>query len=284
MSKGINVLSCFDGMSCGLVALKKAGMLVNNYFASEIDKYASAVARFNHPEIKHLGDIENYQSWELPKIDLIIGGSPCQGFSFAGKQQNFDDPRSALVFKFVECVWKFKPKYFLMENVKMKKEHSGVISELLEVEPVEINSALVSAQNRRRLYWCNWEVDQPEDKGVELRDIIDGVGYLKNHGEWKEKSDKANCICANYHKGVDNRGQRTMVFTKKSQTWDTINAKENFRKLTPIECERLQTLPDFFTETGDFGNKIKPISNSQRYKMIGNGWTIDVISHILRNL
>lgn len=322
----MNVLSLFDGMSCGLVALKKAGIKVDNYFASEIDKYAIQIAMKNHPEIIRLGDINNYESWDLPKIDLIIGGSPCHGFSFAGKGLNFNDQRSALFFKFVEILWEQKERNpdikFLLENVKMKKEHQNAISELLELEPVLINSALVSAQNRNRLYWCNWDVEQPEDKGIVLRDILEssGTGVLKNREEWREKNDKSNCIDSNYHKGVDNHAQRAQIlsalkkqndrvvdisidndgvrphrgdsrksgisemgrlmFIDAKKTYTVIsshvpkmlNPDYTFRKLTPIECERLQTLPDNYTEG---------VSNTQRYKMIGNGWTIDAIKHIL---
>ncbi len=319
----MNVLSLFDGMACGLVALKRAGIRVDNYFASEIDKYAIQIAKKNHPEIQHLGSIEDYESWNLPSIDLIIAGPPCQGFSIAGKGLNWDDPRSQLFFKAIEILWKYNPKYFLFENVaSMKKDIRAEIDELMEVDSVLVNSALVSAQNRKRLYWCNWDVGQPKDKGILLKDVIEsqGTGVLKNLGEWKEKNDKSNCIDANYYKGVDNHAQRTMVFSDKSQTipatiykknaksmvkrgkkgllvrtlseksktvrsgglgsppgakqnWDSINDNGSLRKLTPLECERLQTLPDNYTEG---------VSNTQRYKMIGNGWTVDVITHILR--
>jgi len=151
----MNVLSLFDGMSCGQIALQKMGVKVDNYYASEIDKYAITVAKKNFPDMNHIGDVTEVRAEDLPKIDLLMGGSPCQGFSFAGKQLNFDDPRSALFFEFVRLLRDCKPKYFLLENVRMKKEYQDVISEHLGVEPVKINSALVSAQNRVRLYWTN---------------------------------------------------------------------------------------------------------------------------------
>lgn len=287
----MNVLSLFDGMACGLVALKRAGIKVDNYFASEIDKYAIQIAKKNHPEIQHLGSIEDYESWELPKIDLIIGGPPCQGFSIAGKGLNWDDPRSQLFFKAIEILWEYKPERFLFENVaSMRKDIRLEIDELMEVDSVMINSALVSAQNRKRLFWCDWDLDQPEDKGILLKDVIDGDGIVhENFSHTKTKHYEKSCALragasANYQ----------TVFVDKSQTIPATIWKENsksmlkrnkkglllyngygFRKLTPIECERLQTLPDNYTEG---------VSNTQRYKMIGNGWTVDVIAHILKGL
>ena len=146
----MNVLSLFDGMSCGRIALERLGIQVDNYYASEIDKYAIQVSQANYPDIIQVGDVTELDTSTLPKIDLIMGGSPCQGFSFAGKQLAFDDPRSALFFEFVRCVKELQPKYFLLENVRMKKEYLNVISEYMGVEPIMINSALVSAQNRVR--------------------------------------------------------------------------------------------------------------------------------------
>ena len=167
----MNVLSLFDGMSCGQIALERAGIAVDNYFASEIDKYAMKVTKANYPNTKHVGSVLDVKGDDLPEIDLLIGGSPCQGFSFAGKQLNFDDPRSALFFEFVRLLEETKPKYFLLENVKMKKEYQDVISKNLGVEPVCINSSLVSAQNRVRYYWTNISVQQPEDTGKLLIDV-----------------------------------------------------------------------------------------------------------------
>lgn len=166
----MNVLSIFDGMSCGRIALERAGIKVDNYYASEIDKYAIQIAKKNYPDIIHIGDVTKVKANDLPKIDLLIGGSPCQGFSFAGKQLNFEDERSKLFFEFVRLLEECKPKYFLLENVKMKKEYQDIISSYLGVEPIKINSSLVSAQNRERLYWTNIpNIRQPEDKGIFIK-------------------------------------------------------------------------------------------------------------------
>ena len=162
-----------EAYSCGQLALQRAGIKVDKYFASEIDKHAIKVTQQNFPYTVQLGDVTKWETWELPKIDLLIGGSPCQGFSFAGKQLNFSDPRSKLFFEYVKVLQNVKPKYFLLENVKMKQEYQGIISSYLGVEPIEINSSLVSAQNRKRLYWTNIpNVTQPEDRGILLKDIV----------------------------------------------------------------------------------------------------------------
>ena len=193
----MNVLSLFDGMSCGRIALDRAGIKVDNYFASEVDKYAISVAKHNYPDIKHIGDVTQVKASDLPKIDLIIGGSPCQGFSFAGKQLNFDDPRSVLFFEFVRLlkeIQTYNPNVlFLLENVKMKKEYQDVISELMRVEPVKINSALVSAQNRERLYWSNIPTSSLQDKGILLKHIVENG---------KVDRDKSHCIGAHESKGT----------------------------------------------------------------------------------
>ncbi|MEO9497686.1 MAG: DNA (cytosine-5-)-methyltransferase [Vibrio splendidus] len=301
----MKVLSLFDGMSCGQIALNRIGIKPDVYYASELDKYAIKVTQANYPNTVKLGDVTKWREWDIDwaSIDLLIGGSPCQGFSFAGKQLAFDDPRSKLFFVYVDILNHIKsvnPNVkFMLENVKMKKEYLAVISEQLGVEPVFINSALVSAQNRQRYYWCNWEVEQPEDRGIVLADILeaDGTGFIKSHGEYKERSEKSQCIDANYHKGADNHGQRTLIgarfnrkdglgseiykaFSLNASDWRGLNRNQtqtavvtgaDYRKLTPIECERLQTVPDNYTNH---------VSNTQRYKMLGNGWTVDVIAHI----
>jgi DNA-cytosine methyltransferase len=352
--RGVNVLSLFDGMSCGQIALNRIGIKPTKYYASELDKYAIKVTQANYPDTVQLGDVTQWREWDIDwaSIDLLIGGSPCQGFSFAGKQLAFDDPRSKLFFVYVDILNHIKsvnPSVkFMLENVKMKKEFLAVISEQLGVEPVFINSALLSAQNRQRYYWCNWNVEQPEDRGIVLADILetDGTGFIKSHGEYKERSEKSQCIDANYHKGADNHGQRTLianpaaivgrkldengkrndslpikqtqclevhdhgksrclstvqkdtvvsslppgrypVIREKSKCvrssgrgsydrheWDSIS-NCHYRKLTPIECERLQTVPD---------NHTNHVSNTQRYKMLGNGWTVDVIAHIFSQM
>ena len=363
---GLKVLSLFDGMSCGRLALDRLGIKVDKYYASEIDKYAIQVAQANYPDTIHIGDVCDIKAEDYQDIDLILAGSPCQGFSFAGKQLAFDDPRSALFFEFVRLLKEIKPKYFLLENVKMKKEFLDVISEQVsacypdfeggdmfggKIEPILINSALVSAQNRQRYYWTNISgVEQPEQRGVVLRDILEN-GF-------DSERDKSYCLDANYYKGssVENyfkKSRRQMVYQEETHdtpkqvgTAEDINGhdilkrvyspdgklptlntmgggnrepkvvggawrgryeddksikqnlelrkdgktnslitvqKDNvvvenetyWRKLTCVECERLQTVPDNYTNH---------VSNTQRYKMLGNGWTIEVIAHILKNI
>ncbi|QIQ22130.1 DNA cytosine methyltransferase [Zophobihabitans entericus] len=192
------ILSLFDGMSCGRVAIERAGIPVTAYYASEIDKFATIISHNNYPDIVRLGDVTRWRTWDIEwqKIDLLIAGSPCQGFSFAGKQLAFDDPRSALFFVFVDIlnhIRKHNPNVkFLLENVRMKNIHKDVISSLLKVDPIMINSALLSAQDRKRLYWCNWSVTQPEDKNILLNDVLLPVfsdDYLCSPGwhHWWEK-------------------------------------------------------------------------------------------------
>ena len=328
----MNVLSLFDGMSCGQIALDKLGIKVNNYFASEIDKYAMKVAQSNYPNTIQIGNVEFVTKEMLNnKIDLLIGGSPCQGFSFAGKQLNFEDSRSKLFFEFIRLKNELNPKYFLLENVRMKKEYQDIISKYIGCEPIMINSSLVSAQNRVRLYWTNIpNVLQPNDKGILIKDItIDGsdkIGAMRGRyvidGKRQDhkmktsglttqrielrKDEKSNCITTvskdNYlivpeatKKGfvevspgewVDitflkskTRRGRSMRFKSNCLTASNFDYfyYDGFvlRKITPIECERLQTIPDNYTNY---------VSNSQRYKMLGNGWTVDVITHIFKGL
>lgn len=330
----MKVLSLFDGMSCCRIALQKLGKHVDAYYASEIDKHAIQVTMDNNPDTIQLGDVTKWKEWNIPweQIDLLTAGSPCQGFSFAGKQLAFNDPRSALFFVFVD-IWNHlkernpKAKY-LLENVHMKIEHEAVISRLLDINPLDINSALVSAQNRQRLYWTNiynrpvglfghleCMIPQPKDRGILLRDILEEevdekyylsvkmIAYFQNRAanfnngkiNIRNPDDKATtitsssssvdisdnfiatdvvndngklrevpqslCIDANYYKGIDRHGGRTMVLEK-----------YRIRKLTPTECERLQTVPDGYT---------KAASDTQRYRMLGNGWNVDTIVHIL---
>ena len=259
----MNVLSLFDGMACGRIALERCGYNVTNYFASEIDKYAMKVAKANYPDIEHLGDVRSVETDNLSDIDLLIGGSPCQGFSFAGRHLNFQDQRSRLFFEYVRILEETQPRYFLLENVRMSKESERVISEFLDCEPVTINSNLVSAQNRHRLYWTNIPVDGlPDDKGIKLADIIESGNVDR---------DKAHCIDANYWKG----GNLKSYFEKNRRQLVFGQSVDDYRKLSPIECERLQTVPENYTAH---------VSNTQRYKMLGNGWTVDVIAHILKNI
>ena len=197
----MNVLSLFDGMSCGMIALDRLGIKVDNYYASEIDKYAIQVSQANYPDIIQVGDITKLDLSTLPKIDLVMGGSPCQGFSFAGKQLAFDDPRSALFFEFHKAISYLQPKYFLLENVRMKKEYLDIISEYMGVEPIFINSSLVSAQSRQRYYWTNIPgIEQPEERGIVLRDILeDQVGSEHYVGDNMQKNYKGgNQLNPNY--------------------------------------------------------------------------------------
>ena len=461
----MNVLSLFDGMSCGQIALDQLGIRVDKYYASEIDKYAIAVAKKNYPNTIHVGDITQLDPNDFKNIDLILAGSPCQGFSFAGKQLAFDDPRSALFFEFIRLLKAIKPKYFLLENVRMKQQYIDVITQQVsecypehqgndlfdsKIEPILINSALLSAQSRQRLYWTNIpNVKQPEDLGIVLKDILEdevnsefyhgkkSIAYMeRGNDKWQQAGkrradryeqnadkEKSFTITENWHKGVpynyfketkpiqvnpskkasgrqpyiqdrvfheDGKSHsltasfadRTNVATKpkqvgvasdinghdilkrvyspegksptlntmgggnrepkivsgalrarsknqdgknvswketkpkqmlelrkdeksnsitsvskdsvvvskireKSKTvrsggrasydrheWDSVD-ELHWRKLTPLECERLQTVPDNYTAS---------VSNTQRYKMLGNGWTVDVIAHILTNM
>ena len=391
----MKVLSLFDGMSCGRIALDQLGIPVEKYYASEIDKYAIKVSQANYPDIVQVGDICNLDAKDYQDVDLIIAGSPCQGFSFAGKQLAFDDPRSALFFEFIRLLKEIKPRYFLLENVRMKKEFLQVISQQVSecypeiafgIEPIFINSSLLSAQSRQRFYWTNIPgIQEPEDQGIVLSDILED--------NFDSERDKSHCIDANYYKGAsveqykkksrrqlvnkpiqvgtaidinghdilkrvysqdgksptvntcqggnrepkvvtggafrgrayDNKGKRmdkdgisvankttqmlelrkddksnaiTTVgkdsvvveeskLREKSKTvrsggrgsydrheWDSVD-ELHWRKLTPKECERLQTVPDDYTNH---------VSNTQRYKMLGNGWTVAVIKHIFQNM
>ena len=360
----MNVLSLFDGMSCGQIALKTLGTDVGVFYASEVDKYAIKQTQHVFPNTVQLGDVTKWREWDIDwsKIDLLMGGSPCQGFSFAGKQLAFDDPRSALFFVFVE-IWNHiksaNPNaYFLLENVKMKKEFEIIISKYMGVAPIEINSALISAQNRVRLYWTNIAnepyglfgdmqcvIPQPKDKGILLKDILeDDVPekyYLSEKMLEPRYDGKTNCLtsvqkdklimqlnpstesggkqpyqqnriydingispalCANKadllipeatKKGYteikpgdcfdfENPKSETRRGRKMEDKSNCLMAKETdfmqftyegkIRRLTPTECARLQTVPDWYEWIS---------SDTQIYRMLGNGWTVDVIAHIL---
>ena len=236
LEKKLNVLSLFDGMSGTQMALKNLGIKVDNYYASEIDKYAIKITQKNFPDTIQLGDVKDIKGKDLPEIDLVVAGSPCQGFSFAGKQLAFDDPRSALFFEFIRILREVKPKYFLLENVRMKKEFQDVISEqissvypeytsggLFSIEPILINSALVSAQNRQRLYWTNIpNIEQPEDLGIVLRDVLED--------SFVADRDKSYCIDANYYKGGNpknyfEKSRRQLVFDKEFDKMTTKDGK-----------------------------------------------------------
>ena len=289
----MNVLSLFDGISCGQVALNRAGIKYDNYYASEIDKNAIKVTMNNYPDTIQLGDVTKWKEWDLPKIDLIIAGSPCQGFSFAGKGLNFDDPRSKLFFDFLHILKHHKPRFFLLENVKMKKEYEDVITDSLGVTPSNINSNLLTAQNRQRLYWTNipFDINIPT-KNLVSQDIvseqilskkeIDTIDLLKELnfrnfrtdnskkriiGNVRGGDQKINCLTASNTYNPAGCGCSNFVF-KTSYGYD-------WRKINRTECELAQTLPLGYT---------KVISEGLAKKALGNGWTVDVISHIFKNI
>lgn len=280
----INVLSLFDGISCGQLALRRSKIEVENYFASEIDKYAIQIAAKNFPSTIHLGDVQKVESANLPKIDLLIGGSPCTGFSNIGLKQNFDDPRSKLFYDYVRILKEVKPKYFLLENVSMKTEWKDLISKHVGVEPIVIDSNLVSAQNRKRLYWTNIpDVQLPKDKHIYLKDILlDENDPLLELNIPSEK--RLAYVQRKYDKGWVKRLHLTrdvekaaciVATTYKSMTNYILYENGRHRILSAIELERLQTLPDNYTEG---------VSFTQRCKTIGNGWTVDAVSHIFSHI
>lgn len=269
----MNVLSLFDGMSCGQIALNRAGIKYDNYFASEIDKHAIKVTQSNYPDTVQLGDVTKVRAEDLPQINLLIGGSPCQGFSTAGKELNFDDPRSKLFFEFVRLLKECNPKYFLLENVNMKYQFRDIISKYLGVQPILINSSKVSGQNRPRWYWTNIDVIQPEDLCITLGDVI---------GEVSPKIGQMQPFPRNYKVLGLPRAERIEYRSDKKSNAIITNPSKNLvqtadghRKLTPEECERLQTVPRGYTGVA---------TRNQRYRMLGNGWTIDVIAHIFKFL
>lgn len=356
----MNVLSLFDGKSSGYTALELAGKEITNYYSSEVDKYAIQVSKAVHPNQIRLGDITKWREWDVDwsAFDLIMAGSPCQGFSFAGKQLAFDDPRSKLFFVFVDILNHVKALNpdvkFLLENVKMKKEFMQVIDDQLGVESILINSALVSAQNRQRLYWSNIPIDEPMDRGVTWSGVREsGVNnfyytekalqWMARHSQRKNKTldvwsgdEKAQMVEASHYKNYSSqrffgvcdlpsnkeavasmRGRRINPETLKREDYNkSIEAvqhiefkydgksnclstvtKDNivvpftlpnripldlffFRYVTPRECFRLQTTPEHIID------KILAcgVSNSQLYKIAGNGWTDEVIAHIFREL
>jgi len=324
----MDFVSLFDGMSCGQEALVQLGYTIDRYRASEIDKYAMKVTKKNHPNTEFIGKVQDVKITNSPFC--LFAGSPCQGFSFAGKQLNFNDPRSSLFFEFIRIKEECNPKWWLLENVPMKKEFKDIISKYCGVEPIKINSALVSAQNRKRWYWTNIpNITQPEDKEIYLKDVLawsksggknaDGSkrndhrvrtngkantlltsvgGNIGNNANWlPNTADKIEDFL-HTQKAIDymNRtvkgGRDHWAFKHHSDSncsksaalvanlfkgvpYNVLLDEDVIRKLTPIECERLQTLPDNYTEG---------VSNTQRYKMIGNGWTVDVIAHILSHI
>lgn len=280
----MNILSLFDGISCGQIALERAGIDYENYYASEIDKYAIAVTQHHWPDTVQLGDVKKWREWELPRIDLLIGGSPCQGFSLAGKQLNFDDVRSKLFFCFVNILRHYKPRWFLLENVRMKCEYRDIISDYLGVEPVFIDSALVSAQHRRRLYWTNIPHVKLFDLCISPLSIIDYNDKSTNSESWKLWwRNNINHQLSRGHSCIINDSEKSIVLTTRQvRSWNgnLVRHSDGIRFVNPIECERLQTIPDNYTLVKHPYYKNRMMSKTQRYKMLGNGWTVDVIAHI----
>lgn len=306
----MNILSLFDGISCAQLALQRSKLKVKTYFASEIDQYATHITQSHFPRTIQLGDVRTIKAESLPKIDLLIGGSPCQGFSRAGKELNFSDSRSQLFFEYVRLLREVKPTYFILENVKMRNEWISIISEHIGVEPILIDSNLVSAQNRKRLYWTNIPgVTQPEDRKIDLSSVISSMqchDYFIAEEKWRgtnvEKyiSEGRTCVAITEQRtaearrlrkemrekhGVDHTPHRAKELVARKDTkmnclTATFSIKEHtlidrfgkYRKLTPVEFEKLQTIPPQYTAMA---------SKNKRYRMIGNSFTVDVISHIL---
>jgi DNA (cytosine-5)-methyltransferase 3A len=299
----MNVLSLFDGISCGQIALNKANIPYNNYFASEIDKNAIKVTQHHYPNTVQLGDVTKIE-FIASKIDLLIGGSPCQSFSSAGNRNGFDG-KSGLFWEYVRVLNEVKPTYFLLENVVMKKEWEDIITKELGVEPIKINSSLVSAQNRVRLYWTNIPgVGIPEDRGITLNDVLEIDSNDNPAAIRGRRLNKATII----GRRLNEAGKRSdynkdipitqclevrATNTNKSNCLTTVD-KDNvltplpigrhpnafkdklpFRYYSLLEYERLQTLPEGYTNL---------VSVSQAKKMIGNAWTVDVIAHIFSYL
>lgn len=291
----MNVLSLFDGISCGRLALERAGVKVNKYFASEVDTNAIKVSTLNWPDIIHIGDITKIDRSILDEpIDLLIGGSPCQNLSFFGKLKGMStkeglevtnleqylelknrgyefEGESYLFWEYMRLYHEYRPRYFLLENVPMQPKWKDTISGALNCEPYEINSSLVVPQSRRRLYWTNIK---PKLKQIDW-DLNDYLAI----GEFPSQCDKTryfkrtkmfHTITATYYKGI--RGCRPAISTKEGYMDD---GREYHRMLSPEECERLQTLPLGYTSV---------LSNTQRYKTIGNGWTVDLLSQIFSGL
>lgn len=290
----MNVLSLFDGMSCGQIALNRTGIKYDNYFASEIDKDAMFIAKKNFPNIKHVGDVTKVKGDDFPKIDLLLGGSPCQNLSLAvinniKHNKGLDGEKSGLFYEYLRLLTETNPKYFLLENVGgMRTKDKDLITEALGVEPFRINSNLFSAQDRDRYYWTNIHVDlNIKDKGIVLKDIclnadeVDAKFWYDKDFTYNGDDKKVQAtLHLNGHdimKRVNNLNDKSATLTccRGGNLQKKVFQNGKCRKLTPLEYERLQTVPDNYT----FG-----VSDSQRYNMLGNGWTVDVIVHIFKGL
>ena len=286
----MNVLSLFDGISCGQVALERAGIKVDKYYASEIDKYAIQVTHKNYPNTIQLGDVTQLNfTQQLGTIDLLIGGSPCQSLSIVQSQTRKNlYGKSKLFFEFVRAFDEIKPRYFLFENVaSMNDESKQVISDCLKCEPIFINSNCFSAQDRPRLYWTNIPIKTEglKESPLVLCDILEenvGEQYFYNHPLLDVDLSKQVCAIMDYknhdmHKRIFNPKFKVHTLTTcgGGNTQKKVYIDGRARKLTPLEYERLQTLPDDYTEG---------VANTHRYSCIGNGWTVDVIAFILQNI
>jgi hypothetical protein len=295
-NKGINVLSLFDGMSCGQIALQKAGIKVNQYFASEIKTHAIKVTQHNFPNTIQLGSVLDVKASDLPKIDLLIGGSPCQDFSSANKEKlGLNGLKSGLFFEYLRLLNELKPKYFLLENVAMDDYSYSAISDFVGTYPVDINSERVSGQLRQRSYWTNigaesfdlfgirkCEIPQPKNRNISFQSQLDN-GYTDR--------TKARCLLESESRNPGStysslrrymiQGFINVIFKDKKtfEKYNKMNEKEmcdNFingdiRKLNQNEMERLQTVPEGYTSI---------LKRNEAACLLGDGWTVDVIAHI----
>ncbi len=304
----MRILSLFDGISCGQKAIQSLGVQDYTYLASEVDKYAIKVAQARFPYTVQLGDVRKINPLSIPHVTLLLGGSPCQGFSYAGKQLNFSDPRSALFFEYVRILKEVNPTYFLLENVNMRKEYQDVISEYLGVQPVAINSNLFSAQSRLRLYWtnipvlplpykdstCIYDISEPHVPYLKEKEIVPVYSHRSRNGihcvgglsGTKLWLDNGKVQQRNFSQGERVYSVFGKSPTLSAQSGGTAGAgntlvssdiSEGYRRLTTTECERLQTLDDGYTLA-------EGVSRSQRHKALGNGWTVKVIQHLLKGI
>jgi DNA (cytosine-5)-methyltransferase 3A len=276
----MNVLSLFDGISCGQIALNRANIPYDNYYASEIKPHAIKCTLDNYPNTIQLGDILNLKGSDLPKIDLFIGGSPCKGISRLNKnQEGLEHSESRLFWEYIRLLDEVKPKYYLLENTHGNKEATNTITETLGINPISINSKLVSAQNRPRYYWTNIpDIKQPLDKGITTNDIFDYSGVLADECrvKWLNSESGKKSIKNGYTKvnPYPKSGCLTALGHKK---WNENYLYRDgvYKYLSQTEIEKLQTLPVGYT---------KILSYNEAYDCIGDGWTVDVIAHIFKNI